>query len=225
MGLRTFLGLKKPKPPPKRAAWRDDPELKAWFSGKEFTSDWVSRRVAKWRNALSLLQVGNPEILEIGSWEGRSAVVLLNILPSGRLLSIDPQVPYSYDLATSEREGRLRRNLQEFGDRVEFSTEFSVPALIRLIAERRFFDVIYIDGDHDREPTLADSLYAWTLLRKGGVMIWDDYGWERETMPPEKRPEQAIDWFLKTFDGQYAVIDKGYQVIIQRTEPNKMATA
>lgn len=228
MGLRTALGLKKPKPRPARIEPQKDPQLDAWFSGKEFTTDWVSHNINGWRGAFRRLQVDNPEILEIGSWEGRSAVVFLNLLPTSRLLSVDPQVPYpkfSFNRAHSEREERLHRNLREFGERVEFSTEFSVPALLRLMAERRFFDVIYIDGDHDREPTLADSLYAWTLLRTGGVLIWDDYRWERDTLPPEKRPDQAVDWFLAAFDGQYTLIKKGYQVIIQRTAPNRMVPA
>ena len=45
-------------------------------------------------------------------------------------------------------EQRFDRNLAAFADRVENIRSVSVPALQRLAAERRQFDLAYIDGSH-----------------------------------------------------------------------------
>jgi predicted O-methyltransferase YrrM len=37
------------------------------------------------------------------------------------------------------------------------------------------FDVIFVDGNHRYENVKNDTLKSCTVLRPGGVMIWDDY--------------------------------------------------
>lgn len=41
------------------------------------------------------------------------------------------------------------------------------------------FDLVYIDGSHLRLDVLSDASMAWRLLREGGVMVFDDYEWDR----------------------------------------------
>lgn len=38
-----------------------------------------------------------------------------------------------------------------------------------------FFDSVFIDGGHQTEVVLSDTLKSLTLLRKGGLMIWHDF--------------------------------------------------
>ena len=38
-------------------------------------------------------------------------------------------------------------------------------------------DIIYIDAGHEYEAVLLDIQLYWKLLKKGGVMIFDDWKW------------------------------------------------
>lgn len=57
--------------------------------------------------------------------------------------------------------------------------EQSGDALRRL--EPRSFDLIYVDGNHEAEYVLEDAILAFRLLKPGGTIVFDDYGWAGET--------------------------------------------
>ena len=82
MGLRTALGIKK------KFEMTDD--IAQMFTGKIFSSDWTSTNIPMWKEVLSPLQQRKNKILEIGSFEGRSAVVFMNLLPYSHITCIDP---------------------------------------------------------------------------------------------------------------------------------------
>ena len=42
---------------------------------------------------------------------------------------------------------------------------------------RFFLKQVYVDGSHHARDVLQDAVLAWGLLRPGGYMIFDDYGW------------------------------------------------
>jgi hypothetical protein len=62
---------------------------------------------------------------------------------------------------------------------------------------------------------MADSQAVWRLLNVGGVVIWDDYKWG-PGLPPEERPQPAIDACLQAQAGSYRLLASGYQVMIER---------
>jgi predicted O-methyltransferase YrrM len=85
----------------------------------------------------------------------------------------------------------------------------SSQALAQLIQQKQEYDFIYIDGDHSPLGVLTDATMAWQLLRKGGVMLFDDYQYDRE---PTKI---GIDAFLNSFDGYELIIDN-YQLAVMK---------
>jgi predicted O-methyltransferase YrrM len=196
---------------------------RSWFRGKEFTTDWASGNFTLWRRALSPLREEPMRILEIGSWEGRSAIFFLNFFPRSTMVCIDtfggnPEESKVYDTLAELLPGveqRFDRNLAPFGDRVEKIKSRSGPALDALRADGRRFDLTYIDGSHWRDDVMADSRGVWELLSARGIMIWDDYGWA-PAFPPEARPQPAIDEFLREHASNHRLLFKGYQVIIER---------
>ena len=187
-----------------RAAW--DP----WFAGKDFTVDWASRSFAVWAELLAPLKGAAPRILEIGSHEGRSAIFLLEFLPGSTIACID-----TFMLGS---EKRFDANLRGYGKRVTKIAARSVSALEHLRAIGRPFDLIYVDGSHRRDDTLTDSLLAWPLLKPGGIMIWDDYGFEPD-WPSADRPTDAIEAFLNLHAGDFVEIHRDYQLAIRRAAP------
>jgi hypothetical protein len=51
---------------------------------------------------------------------------------------------------------------------------------------------------------------AWGLLRKDGVMLFDDYEYDKE---PTKI---GIDAFLAGFEGQYEIVLQNYQLAVMK---------
>ena len=62
---------------------------------------------------------------------------------------------------------------------------------------------------------VADSVAVWRLIEPGGIVIWDDYEWAPD-FAPEQRCKGAIDDFLHEHEGEYRLLVKEYQVIVQR---------
>jgi hypothetical protein len=61
----------------------------------------------------------------------------------------------------------------------------------------------------------GDAVLAWPLLKKGGLLTFDDYEWEGDP-DPLHCPGVAINAFLSIFETHYAMIHKGYQIMIEK---------
>jgi len=185
-------------------------QVDQWFAGKQFTTDWTTRHVAFWTDVLGPLRKKQVEVLEVGSWEGRSSIFFLRFLPGARLTAIDS----FWDEGVEER---FNANTREFGERVEVIKKLSIDGLHGLIWAGRYFDFIYLDGTHERDLVVVDSILAWKVLKVGGIMIWDDYTLGKE-FPDEWRPRTGIDLFLRMQLGSYQLLHKADQVAIRRTK-------
>jgi predicted O-methyltransferase YrrM len=198
--------------------WR----YRSWFAGKELTTDWTSGHFSTWRRMLSPLRDQPLRILEIGSWEGRSALFFLNFFPNATIVCVDTFVGSNEEMHKQllKRELAIERhfdrNLSGHGRRVEKIKSRSAPALEHMTAEGREFDLIYIDGDHTYDGVMSDSLGAWGLVAAGGIIIWDDYRYG-DSLAPEDRPKEAIDAFLRDRAGEFRLLAIGYQIAIERT--------
>jgi predicted O-methyltransferase YrrM len=193
---------------------------RSYFRGKEFTTDWTSEHFALWHRVLAPLRDQPIRILEIGSWEGRSAVFFLTFFRRSQIVCVDTFVGNAEEQAyklfsTAGVEARFDRNLASFAGRVEKIGSRSVSALQRLEQQGRRFDLAYIDGSHLRDDVTADSLAVWRLLGPGGIVIWDDYTFGLD-LPPEEQPQPAIDAFLAEHEGSLRLLAKTKQVIVER---------
>jgi predicted O-methyltransferase YrrM len=77
------------------------------------------------------------------------------------------------------------------------------------------YDFIYIDASHVAVNVLEDAVLAWRLLKKNGVLIFDDYEWNAYSNPL-LCPKVSIDAFLKVFKNQFKLRHKGYQVVVEK---------
>jgi predicted O-methyltransferase YrrM len=145
-------------------------------------------------------------VLEIGSQEGRSAVLWLEFFPGAHLTCVD--------FFSGEAAERFDRNLAGYGTRVRKIAGTSIKALGLLREEKAVFDFIYIDGSHQRDEVMIDCLGAWHLLREGGVMLMDDYTWMPDN-PEAQRVASAVDAFL-AWHPEAEVIDKSHQVAVRK---------
>jgi predicted O-methyltransferase YrrM len=198
------------------SGWQD------WFDGKEFSTDWASENYPFWCATLRQLRDCPIDVLEIGSWEGRSAIFFLEYLFNSHITCVDTFSGGIENVANRTEakeipfiEQRFDRNLAAYGNRVAKFKGDSVNVLGRLISSGAKYDLIYVDGSHERDPAMVDTLLAWQALKTDGYLIWDDYVGGRDK-PDSERVQSAIDVFLKWHKREYALMHKGYQVIIQR---------
>ncbi|GJE84815.1 glycosyltransferase family 8 protein [Phanerochaete sordida] len=189
------------------------------------TQDWFSFNEDRWRSLFSLVTSATPRALEIGSWEGRSAVFLLTELCArgGSLTCID-HFDLQQTAAGRERHKKVMHNLALTDKPFRVMEGFSVPMLMDLLKEEMAvaepgFDWIYIDGSHEADDTLLDAELAWRLARKGAVVIFDDYRWDKEPEDSDHHPKRGVDAFMTLHANQYNVISgpDEYQMILQKT--------
>lgn len=186
----------------------------AWFAEKEFSQDWASPWFPIWSKLLAHLRNKEVSVLEVGSFEGRSAIFWLEYLPHSRVTCIDH---FSDTKKRSGRdiENRFDKNLSAYVNRIIKIKDKSASALSDLKSLGTKFDVIYIDGPHFRDEVLIDSLLAWPMLHSDGIMIFDDYLHELDRNPLE-RAKDAIDSFLRLQSGQFSELHRGYQIAIRK---------
>lgn len=177
-----------------------------------YTTDYVSGFVADWARALAPI-AGRPgvRLLEIGSFEGRSATWFLEHVltdESSELVCVDLfsrpdlEARFDHNIGLADRNGQVRKLKGRSAD-------------VLASLEPGSFDAIYVDGGHDAATVLLDALLAWKLLKPGGILIFDDYLWEPER-PVSGRPQLAIDLFRETMGDELEELHAGYQVIVRR---------
>jgi predicted O-methyltransferase YrrM len=171
-----------------------------------FTADWMSQQSEHWPQDFAKFAArAGVRMLEIGSYEGRSAIWFLeNILthPTSRLVCVDgffdprQEMRFDHNVKICRAEARV--------DKLRGRSEAVLPTL-----KGESFDLIYVDGSHDAPLVLFDAMLSWDLLKPGGVLAFDDYGWE---------PQLPIDLFLRTHAGKYNLLRQDYQVVIEKKE-------
>jgi predicted O-methyltransferase YrrM len=195
------------------------PPYDAWFNGKTFTTDWTSHHFATWETVLRDRRERVTDVLEIGAWEGRSAVFWLNYFPHGRLTCVDPFTGGAEHAPIADRMGEVERrfdaNVAAFGARLEKVRARSTDALPLFGVTGRRFDFVYLDGSHRSVDVYVDACLAWPLVRPGGALLFDDYTWV--DLPDEMdRPKRGIDAFLDVAAGSYREVHRGLQILIEK---------
>jgi predicted O-methyltransferase YrrM len=192
------------------------PRLDYWATAI-ITNDMAHSRCADWERVLAPYRGEIEKVLEIGSYEGQSALFWLGFFDC-HVTCIDiwnkaavgcasgAQVESHFDVNTAGKPVRKLKGKSNYW-------------LDQLTPEGGLFDLIYIDGDHRRDQVMIDSILAWRVLRAGGLMIWDDYRDYGIYSQHEERPEHAIDAFLGMRPSEYIEIaDTGQQMIVRKRE-------
>lgn len=102
-----------------------------------------------------------------------------------------------------------------YGGRLTKMKSSSAAALSQLVDAGRKFDVIFVDGSHDRDNVLIDCLLSWKLLPSGGILILDDYLLDLDRDKSE-RPKDAIDYFMSLHEGEFQEMARSWQLILQK---------
>ena len=151
---------------------------------------------------LNLLARGVDEhsnIFEIGTFDGRTSLNLALSSPDNckiYTLDLKPEMDTVYQLASGE-EHMVEKVMS--GERIKkyISTDKDMSNKIhQLFGDSANFDfspyyntcsLVFVDGSHAYDYALSDTEHAKKMVKKGGIIIWHDYGiWEGVTQALEE---------------------------------------
>lgn len=222
--LRAIWKLlpRRPDAAPSRAQSVDHEDIASWFEAGIFTADWTSLHFSNWMDLLRPWRELPVDVVEVGSFEGRSALFFLNYLPRARIVCIDPftgNAIHRSDPLMAEHimklEGIFDMNVAGFANRLEKIALPSAAALPRLAVSGRRFDIAYVDGCHVATDVFSDAALLWPMIMAGGLVIFDDYTLQIDPNV-QARPKVGIDRFLELFAGQYSIVHCGFQMIVRK---------
>jgi predicted O-methyltransferase YrrM len=195
-----------------------------------FTTDWHSRNIPHWRLILDRYK-GKPDVraLEIGCYEGRSTVWLLeNILTheTARIDCIDT-------FEGSVEHARMGLDLDNLLTRFLKNTEPYAKKIGRFIGRSQdvlrsgdfcpcevySYDFIYIDGSHKAADVLEDAVLSFRLLKVGGLLIFDDYAWNGGGPSEFDNVRRGVDAFYHAYGDQLGFVHLGHQAVYERMTP------
>jgi predicted O-methyltransferase YrrM len=174
-----------------------------------FTTDWFCGNEKHFSKYLAHLEDTRCRILEIGCYEGRATVWLLENIathPDATIKCIDiaEQASFRQNILAARSPEKVRLEIGRSQN------------LLRLYPANAF-DFVYVDGSHETVDVLEDAVLSFRLLRRGGIMGFDDFKWKDQAFP-DATPKRAINAFLSIYGRKITVLMKDYQVWIRKDE-------
>jgi predicted O-methyltransferase YrrM len=189
--------------------------FKKIYNNKKISETWSANNISYWCYLFFKLFNFNSKykILEIGSYEGASSILFLNLLKNSNIYCVDTWSDKFRSGVTkkninySKIEDRFDYNLKEYRKRVKkFKTESSL--FFKKINKKLLFDLIYIDGSHKYRDVLNDAINGFNHLKNRGVIIFDDFN------KPEV--QKAILFFLNKHSKKINILMVYHQLIIKK---------
>ena len=180
-----------------------------WFSHNINTLDFFFKKNNLYEKKI--------DMLEIGSYEGNSSVFFLKYFPKLNLTCVDTfeggieQGNKSFDQVYEN----FKFNVSEYKDRLKIVRDTSDNFFNS--HTNIFYDLVYIDGSHHYKDVLNDARNSYKLLKKDGVLIFDDFLWNFYSNPNEN-PIGAIKLFLKENFFKLEIVSIGYQIILKKNK-------
>lgn len=145
----------------------------------------IYRTTDSWTFFLPLSEYENKSInyLEIGGYYGSNVITVAETYGKHKdsiLHVIDPWIWYD-DYSEYENKNMdtiystFLKNTEKYREKIKDHRGFSNNELLKF--EDNYFDIIYIDGNHDPEYVLEDAVLSFRKLKKNGILIFDDFGW------------------------------------------------
>jgi predicted O-methyltransferase YrrM len=167
------------------------------FTGTQY------RLANNWFNIININDYSDNPInyLEIGTFYGANLLSVANTYgqhSDSKLYCIDPWEDYDdypeYKNQQSSIYDSFCTNIENSGvkNKIIINRGYSNNEILKFQDE--FFDIIYIDGNHEPEYVLEDAVLSFRKLKQNGIMIFDDYGWGGPDLT-----QRGIDGFLSGY--------------------------
>lgn len=202
------------------------------FNAKyKFTEEWFDHIIPMWSELFKdHYKTPIKSVLEIGCYEGRATIWLCeNVLSNQQVSNYDVVDTFSGTVTESGMVGTADRlndnksfiksnfehNISFFQDKIPFNLHqgYSQYELPKLVEQGKQYDFIYIDASHQSDDTFVDGYFAHKMLKPGGLIIFDDFGWKDPKKPHENcSPEIGIRLFFSLYSESYRPLFANYQI-------------
>ena len=154
--------------------------------------------VSSWPEHIKDLRTPCIQYLEIGSLHGGSLIMFHNMFgPNVQSTSIDPFSKCDnyneYDLEHERNYEIYKINTEQLGSKnihIRKPSYEIVPFL-----QNDFYDVIYVDGNHNLSSILEDSVLCYRKLKPKGYLIMDDVNWGNG----ENNTQSTVNAFVNAY--------------------------
>lgn len=166
-----------------------------FLNTKRTSTDYFSINTYYWNSILNK-NFKKFSYLEIGSWEGNSALYILKNHSTKNVVCVDLwDKAKSFNKLNKKNFNNFVNNLKSFKNRYSY---FKMTSDLFFFKNKQYFDVIYIDGWHGTAQVAKDISNSWKILNIGGIIICDDYFYGDIYKNLDKNiPAPAINKFIK----------------------------
>ena len=154
--------------------------------------------------------------LEIGVFTGQNVISVSKTYckhPDSKIYCVDPWIDYD---EYPEYKGVIQNIYSEFlqnmekeniHDKLIVRRGFSHDIVPKF--EDDFFDIAYIDGNHETEFVYKDAVMTFPKVKSGGFIIFDDYNWIQTRI--------GINRFITENESQFkSIIHTEYQIFLEK---------
>jgi hypothetical protein len=196
-------------------------DLKKNESKNEINAEWFLQHSFYWNNIFTKFSLYKKplQILEIGSFEGYSSLYFLKNFPNSIITCVDTwenhkeyknfdlsKVEMNFDLNTN----KYKNNLKKFKKTSDLFFKKNCSN------KKCYYDIIYIDGDHFYETVFRDLINSFKVLKKGGLLIIDDFLGYNFYKDINENPISAIIVFINIFYNNIKILKITNQIIIKK---------
>jgi predicted O-methyltransferase YrrM len=172
----------------------------------------------RWTKAIPIVDKAI-NYLEIGVLHGINAIAIANTYckhPDSKIYCVDPWKDYD---EYPEYKGQqytiyetFNKNINKHENPSKFIVKRGLSGDIVPTFDNDFFDMIYVDGNHEPEYVYTDGKMAFDKVKREGYIIFDDYSfyWPQTV--------KGIDMFLEEYKSKIKIISNGspMQMIVQK---------
>jgi predicted O-methyltransferase YrrM len=149
------------------------------------------RLASNWYATIPIDQFFNKPIkyMEIGTFYGGNALFVAESYgahPESEIHCVDPWLDYEDYPEYKGHQMSIYNQFQEnvnnsiYKNKIHIHRGYSHTEIPKF--EDDLFDIIYIDGNHEPDYIVEDAVLSFRKLKKGGYLIFDDYGWHGPDM-------------------------------------------
>lgn len=158
-----------------------------------------------WRRFVNIPSRTNIRYLEIGVFYGIHLFDVARTFPSAQLYGVDPWLDYEeypeYKGQQNTIFNGFQRNLSKCPDksRIQAYRGFSNDIVPQFPND--YFDIIFVDGNHETEYVYKDGCMSFEKTKSGGYIVFDDMD---EKDWPQTR--EGVRQFEKEFEGKIEMV-------------------
>ena len=148
------------------------------ISNKNFSNKWFLNNFEIFNYFLPENKNEKFNYLEIGCFEGLSSFYVLSQFKFVNAYFLDIwDEPNKNSKSLTDDFNKVEKLFDKNLSKFNFTKikDDSVISMRKLLRKNMNFDFIYIDGSHNGEDILSDAIEAFKILKKGGLIFFDDF--------------------------------------------------